>query len=183
MSSKGVEKRISRAGRVIAESAIACAAIVFVLVSVGILVSQMASAPTVQAGACQNQPPCNCDPSPMGSPYIGPGGGLCEPKCNGSGGCSCWAGGWFGDCGSGGGPPPPPPCVPSCVGKVCGQDNGCGTPCSGPTAGDGICCPQEQIGKAGYKCQDCSTCGNLKNDVLGAGCFCDNVACPVAGRP
>ncbi len=173
-------KRLSpRTGRVIAESAILVAIVIFVVASAAIFSSQMASAPTVMAGACQNSPPCNCDPSPMGSPYVGPGGGMCNSGCSGGGPCGCWGGGWSGDCGS----PPPPPCSPSCAGKVCGEGDGCSGLCPGPTAGDGVCCPQEQIGKAGYKCQDCSACGNLKNDGLAAGCFCNNVACPVGGRP
>ncbi len=176
-------KRLSpRTGRVVAESAILAAVVIFVVASAAIYSSQMANAPTVLAGACQNNPPCNCDASPMGSPYSGPGG-PCNSVCDGGGPCGCWGGHWDGPGCGGGGPPPPPPCVGSCAGKVCGEDNGCGTACGGPTAGDGVCCATEQIGKAGYICQDCSKCGNLKNDGLAAGCFCDNVACPVAGRP
>ena len=146
-----------------------------------LLVRATAEPPMVQAGACQYSP-CDCSTSAMGSCWTGPGGGSCCPQCNdGDASCGCSGGGWVGDCG--GGSPPPPPCVGNCSGKVCGEDNGCGTACGGPTAGDGICCPQEAIGKAGYKCQDCSTCGNLKNDGLAAGCFCDNVKCAVGGRP
>ena len=132
---------------------------------------------------------CSCGVN-MPPPHTGPNGGSCDPICLGPGypGCGCYGGTWVGDCGGSGspppGPPPPPPCVPDCTGKVCGQTNGCPPGvCPGPTANDGVCCPQEVKGLPGYVCADCSACGNKVNDGLKVGCFCSDPNCPVGGRP
>ncbi len=148
----------------------------FLMIAFVVMGSFILGVEDVYAGACTGGDCCN--PSPMGSCYTGPGGGSCCPKCSSGGpgpdGCTCWGGGWTGDCGSPPPPPGPPPCLPSCSGKFCGQGDGCGGSCMGPTPLDGRCCPQERPGMAQYSYSDCGTeCDEAPwgPGAAGTGCF------------
>lgn len=137
----------------------------------------------VQAGACTGSDCCN--PSPMGSCWTGPSGGSCCPQCSSGGpgpdGCTCWGGGWHGDCSGGGGggdpDPEPDPCAGfTCADKPCGSSQCGGCPV---VHGDENCCASERPGGSDEFYDDCGTeCDGATWDGFavggaqtGTGCF------------
>ena len=81
-------------------------------------------------------------------------------------------------------------CIPSCFGKLCGEDDGCGTVCDGPCAGDheicvdftceceftecaGACCAEAEACQDG-QCTCVATCdGKFCGDSDGCSGLCD----------
>ncbi|MDP3274493.1 MAG: hypothetical protein Q8Q09_04810 [Deltaproteobacteria bacterium] len=98
-------------------------------------------------------------------------------------------------------PPPDSACAPSCAGRLCGEDNGCGTPClDGPCADGeacmaGVCqcaagfvsCAGACLPMADVQCragetrmQSCGTCGS-RTDRCGAMCRWEVGSCSGGG--
>jgi hypothetical protein len=129
--------------------------------------------PTQCSGGCCNGTTCEVNPGDAG--LCGIGGNVCQPIQSGM--CP-HCGGYAETCCPGTGCTPPLSCeageagkalcvgcTPSCVAKLCGQDDGCGHPCfsDGPNASpQAIACP---IGEH---------CGVASGAVA---CVCDSTSC------